>query len=402
MVHDGARDHYQLPASLAEKDMLERFVTDWYTPMDKLLWRGLSTVHAVERRLKLAKRYSALLPSSLISDNKSAYALGFLSRILTRAPYRDDLEGKRAGTMAAQIANKQRANLFATSYSAASAFTQLDKGLRRVLFQVHPQPLFLRDLYTDFMGQHEDYAGLASEPEMLGDEAQLSHWAQESALAEHVICASSFTKRTLIASGKASEQISVVPYGVDTTAFPFGRPDPQQPLRVLYVGQKVARKSLQLLLRVWNELHPIGAELIVAGGHTRDERILQRFTGTFTDVPQVSRAELLRLFQQADLFVLPSLAEGFGHVYLEALSCGTPIVCTENTGGADLLRGKEAGWVARAGEPEALYRCLADALSNRKRLRAMRSRARAIAEQHTWARFRSGVRDVLEASCSDQ
>ena len=402
MVHDGRRDHYQLPIALAEEGMLERFVTDWYTPMENPLWRGFTKVRALESRLKLAKRYSSLLPSSLTTDSKSAYAFGYVSRMITKAPYRDDLEGERAGSKAAQLANRERVNLLATSYSAASAFAHLDQGLRRVLFQIHPQPRFLRNLYSELIAKDEDYAGLAQEQEMLSSDEQLEQWTKESTLAEHIICASSFTKRTLLESGKREDEISVLPYGVDTSEFPYGVPEPNQPLRVLFVGQKVARKSLQTLLRVWSELKPQNAELIIAGGHNRDEAILSRFAGVFTDVPQVSKSELIRLFQQADLFVLPSVAEGFGHVYLEALSCGTPILCTENTGGADLLEGKDSGWIARAGDPASLAACLTDALSNRQRLHEMRPRARAIAEHHTWTRFRGGLREVLERTGTQQ
>src|SRR5215510_8459243 len=52
---------------------------------------------------------------------------------------------------------------------------------------------------------------------------------------------------------------------------------------------------------------------------------------------RLSFPELAALYQQHDLFVMPSLIEGFGLVYLEAMGQGLPIVCTENTGGADII-----------------------------------------------------------------
>jgi len=42
VVHDAFRDNYQLPVALAEAGLLERFVTDWYTPMEKPLWRWIA------------------------------------------------------------------------------------------------------------------------------------------------------------------------------------------------------------------------------------------------------------------------------------------------------------------------------------------------------------------------
>ncbi len=398
VVHDGPRDHYQLPLALAEEGLLERFVTDWYTPLDRAPWRSLTSARFLESRLRLRKRYCEKLASRMVTDTKAGYAFGFVRRKMTRAVYRDDLEGATAGRLAARIANRTHAGLFATSYSASAAFEELDRGLCKVLFQVHPEPRYLRRLYQTLIDQDPEYSGLAREQEMIVSDDELTQWSKESELADHVICASCFTKKTLIAAGRRPEEVSVVPYGVDANAFPYGAPEPNQPLRVLFVGQKVARKSLQMLLSVWSELKPENAELIVAGGHNSDESILSRYSGSFVNVPRVSRAELLRLFQQSDLFVLPSVVEGFGHVYLEALSTGTPIVCTENTGGADLIRDQGAGWIVEAGNADDLRRCLIDALSDRGRLKEMRPRARAIAERHTWQSFREKVRDVLAES----
>jgi len=68
---------------------------------------------------------------------------------------------------------------------------------------------------------------------------------QESALAEHVICASSFTKHSLVSCGVAEDKIDVVPYGVDLQIFKPGRPSADRPLTFLYVARKSPAKSLE-------------------------------------------------------------------------------------------------------------------------------------------------------------
>jgi len=79
-----------------------------------------------------------------------------------------------------------------------------------------------------------------------------------------------------------------------------------------------------MLLSVWNKLKPSGARLIVAGGHVRDNTIFPAFAGSYEEILRISLSELVALYQNADVFVLPSVAEGFGHVYLESLACSTP------------------------------------------------------------------------------
>jgi glycosyltransferase involved in cell wall biosynthesis len=160
------------------------------------------------------------------------------------------------------------------------------------------------------MENDHDYAGLTQEPEIAASDQELLQWEQESNLADHILCASVFTRRSLVSSGISAHKISVIPYGINSEVFQFGRPSVDQPMKALYVGQKVARKGLRMLLRVWQQLQPANARLILAGGHVRDQSVLQGFEQIYTETPRIGTGDLVRLFQDADVFVLPSLAAG--------------------------------------------------------------------------------------------
>ncbi|KAA6461160.1 glycosyltransferase family 4 protein [Acidobacteria bacterium AB60] len=394
VVHDSARDFYQLPLALAEGGSLERFVTDWYTPLEKPVWSRLAKSRLARSTLGIHSRYRAELPSALVTDQKLNFISSLAVRRFLRRPYRDEIEGAKAGRLARKIALRAGAPLLATSYSAAAAFRGFGNGLK-VLFQVHPHPRSLRRLYAEMMSRDPDYAGLGAEPEASAAETALRVWEEESSLADHVLCASQFSRRSLLAAGIRDERISVIPYGVDSKLFRFGRPEKDAPFTVLFVGQKVARKGLRSLVRAWSELGLGSARLILAGGHVRDQSLLSGFEGAYQEVPRTSLQELVELYRRADLFVLPSAAEGFGHVYLEALSCGTPILCTENTGGADIIREGHSGWVLPVGDREPLKERLAWCATHRSILREMREEARRVAERHTWEKFRGGIRGAL-------
>jgi glycosyltransferase involved in cell wall biosynthesis len=395
VVHDAARDHYQLPIALAEAGVLERFVTDWYTPLDEPLWQRFANTRIGKSAFGVSKRFHPELPSRLTADNKLSFLSEYVRCRLLRQRLLDEVKGGKTGRHAASIANEHGSNLLATSYCAADAFEQLRPDLKRVLFQVHPQPRFLRSLYMSQMECDPDYAGLINEPELIVNQEDLARWEQESRLADHILCASTFTRRSLEFGGIAPHKISVIPYGVNTDTFQLSYPSGDGPINVLYVGQKVARKGLRVLLRVWQELQPGDARLVLAGGHVRDKSVLQGFEDLFTETSRIGTGDLVRRYQEADIFVLPSLAEGFGHVYLEALACGVPIICTDNTGGADIIRNGESGWVLPAGDAAALAECLSWALSHRRQLREMREAARAVAEKYSWRRFRESIRVAL-------
>src|SRR5437660_8584124 len=99
--------------------------------------------------------------------------------------------------------------------------------------------------------------------------------------------------------------------------------------------------------------------------------------------------------KQVDLFVFPSLAEGFGLVIGEAMACGVPVLATQNTGGPDLITDGIEGWCVAAHSTSALIERLEWACTHRDGLFEMGMRARQSAERWTWADYRRRLVEVL-------
>jgi len=62
----------------------------------------------------------------------------------------------------------------------------------------------------------------------------------------------------------------------------------------------------------------------------------------------------VRLYQEADIFVLPSVDDGFGMVVAEAMAAGLPVIVTENVGPADHIEDGVEGFVGPIRNPQAL------------------------------------------------
>ncbi len=74
---------------------------------------------------------------------------------------------------------------------------------------------------------------------------------------------------------------------------------------------------------------------------------------------EVVHEELARFYQSLDLFVLPSVFEGFGCVYLEAAACGVPFICCRNQGASEYILPEEADrWLAPKRDPRSLARMI--------------------------------------------
>jgi glycosyltransferase involved in cell wall biosynthesis len=65
------------------------------------------------------------------------------------------------------------------------------------------------------------------------------------------------------------------------------------------------------------------------------------------------RRQYLERFQSSDIFLFPSLEDGFGYVVAEAMACGLPVITTKNTGASDLLQPGVNGEIVPIRDPAA-------------------------------------------------
>jgi glycosyltransferase involved in cell wall biosynthesis len=159
------------------------------------------------------------------------------------------------------------------------------------------------------------------------------------ARAKRVVVTSPLTGRTLSTDfGVPASSITVAEPGTDRAARATGTGDP---LQLLAVGSIVPRKAYDILVRALAAAADKPWRLTIAGPSDRNSAALAALHAAIRDtglgdrinlIGAVSTAELDTLYAAADLFVMPSLYEGYGMVLAEAMARGLPIVCT--TGGA--------------------------------------------------------------------
>jgi glycosyltransferase involved in cell wall biosynthesis len=152
---------------------------------------------------------------------------------------------------------------------------------------------------------------------------------------------------------EAAGRVETLPVPVDTAIYkpdpPARRESPYGEYLLLAARINDPRKNVGMLLRAFatiRERHP-QIKLVLAGEAPNEAlRSLTHELGLEKSVifaGVVSREELLRLYQGAALFVLPSTQEGLGIVALEALACGTPVVATRCGGPEGFVIDGETG-----------------------------------------------------------
>lgn len=139
-------------------------------------------------------------------------------------------------------------------------------------------------------------------------------------------------------------------------------------LRLLFVGQLISRKRVDLLIEALRRLFDAGFSgfsLEIVGDGQLREGVRQQaaFLGDrVTWHGAVPMPQARRHMAQADCLVLPSDHDGWGAVVSEALMAGTPVICSDACGAAEVVRASGVGAVFPAGDAAALAECLKSVL----------------------------------------
>jgi glycosyltransferase involved in cell wall biosynthesis len=101
----------------------------------------------------------------------------------------------------------------------------------------------------------------------------------------------------------------------------------------------------------------------------------------------VPHTQLNQHYINANVFVFPSLVEGFGLVLLEAMACGIPVITTPNTAGPDIITDGVEGFIIPIRDVDALKEKIEWCYGHPAELAEMGRAARRKAEQLTWTRY---------------
>jgi glycosyltransferase involved in cell wall biosynthesis len=221
---------------------------------------------------------------------------------------------------------------------------------------------------------------------------------------DHVITVSESSRRDLAQMGVDPARVGVVPVGVDDRVF-SPRPSVQRvPGRLMTTtSSDVPMKGLVPLLEAVAKVRTEREVELVVVGKPRDrvkatiDRLQLHDTVRF--VRGISDEELVCLYGEAELAIVPSLYEGFSLPAVEAMACGVPVLGT--TGGAIpevLGRDGETGFLVPPGDPEALAAGIKRALDDpAARARVGEAGRRRALDSFTWRATARGTAEHYEA-----
>ena len=336
----GAREHYAIPRALCSRGSLGYLITDaWVQP---------SSLLAKISGAGLANRFhNDLSNARVLAFNSSAILFESLARMCRHTEWRTIIDRNRwfqrkiVRALESDVpALTAQPILVSHSYAALEPFRfAKTRGWKTILLQIDPGPEEERIVAEE----------VTRVPALAGDWQAAptdywEDWRRECELADRIIVNSHWSREGLTRSGIPGGKISIIPLaygsGADGSRLTDARvqrkyPDrftQDRPMRVLFLGQVNLRKGVARLLQAAQDLRDAPVEFWIVGpvqianGDRAAENARVKWFGP------VTRSETAEKYKAADVFILPTLSDGFAMTQLEAQSYGLPLISSRCCG----------------------------------------------------------------------
>ena len=370
----GAREYYAIPVSLHEGGQLQQLITDaWVTPNSELNY--LPKISA-----NLKGRYHPKLADANVAAFKySLIAFELNQRLRKKTGW--DCTIARNHWFQKQVTSllkKQTPQLseppvvFSYSYAALEIFRfAKQQGWTTVLGQIDPG-IKEEELV---IAEHEKHRELAPQWQP-APSSYWEDWRQECQLADHIIVNSQWSRQLLAEAGIEAQKCAIVPlvYSPPAAAKNFTRTYPEafsqkRPLRVLFLGQVILRKGMAAVLDAIAQLEGEPIEFWIVGGCQINIPDTCKNHPQIRWIGRIPRSETAYYYQEADVFLFPTLSDGFGLTQLEAQAWQLPVIASQNCG--KVVEDGENGWVLPEVSGSAIAAYLKPLLDSADKLQQM-------------------------------
>jgi glycosyltransferase involved in cell wall biosynthesis len=354
----GAREHYAIPRALEGDGKLERLITDLWVPPHSWISQFPKT-----RRLR-DRNHSDLTTAKVEAFNIRMLSFELKQRfrrvrnwelVIRRNQLFQKLTVAKLKSISKSVVPVTSPKVvFSYSYAALEIFRFAKQlGWTTVLGQIDPGPREEQIVQAELKRVGNSISHWQPAPEYYWKE-----WRAETELADRILVNSTWSRQCLRDCGIPESKMEVVPLvytpsnsAIRSTKETVRSFDATRPLRVLFLGQVNLRKGTARLLDAMRLLQNEPVELILAGPTDMDSNLWKdlenvRFVGP------VARSEVSRYYLDADVFVLPTLSDGFALTQLEALAYGLPVIASRNCG--EVVQHGKNGLLLEDVEPETI------------------------------------------------
>lgn len=371
----GAREHYGVAVALNRAGKLGALYTDiWWSRGTAARW------FPTQLRALAARRHAELSNERVRAFTGAALRREVTRRVLrpSRNPYDEFIATGRwfGARVRADLERKKvhpdRDAFFGYDTGCLETLEMTrNAGITSVVDQIDAARVG-EDIMNE---ERERWPGWELEPAPV-PEAYWERLGQEWSMADHVVVNSRWTKTALEGQGVPPDKIHIVPLAYEPRAQPDrearSRSSRSRPFTVLWLGNVSLRKGIPYFFEAARLLATRSVEFVVAGQVLISPLGIAAAPSNVRFIGRVARSGLAPVYSNADLFVFPTLSDGFGLTQLEAMAHGLPVIATPNCG--EVVTDGADGFVIPIRDPRMLAAAI-ERLAGDHALRAQMSDA---------------------------
>jgi len=385
----GARQHYAVPKAFHSIGYLGALFTDFYNPLPPSISKLLYRIPSSNLKNFLG-RCIDVIPDSKITQ------LPFYARtvIPNETPSLCANDKKFALSVLKKVAGKTDYNGFFGFSSASLELLQFFKKNQvfTILDQISPGRTEW-DIVQEASKNHPEFASVIQDKSAIYDRCE-AEWK----LADKILVNSTWSKHCLMKQGVPSSKIVVIPISIDTTGISEKSTfsNQNEKLKIIWLGTANIRKGIHLLIDACR--HFINKiEVHVYGGVAFDLQRVKLPDNIFFK-GSIPRADIYNTYQKYDIFVLPTLSDGFAITQLEAQKMGLPLICTKHCG--DVIQHGINGRLMDRPNVESLCNEIQWFLNHRDLIPKMSKNSQKIVLDFSYENYQKHLKNLLQNAFS--
>lgn len=206
-----------------------------------------------------------------------------------------------------------------------------------------------------------------------------NEWKEECQLADRIIVNSHWSRKALVKAGINEKKIAVVPLMYERKEihnqvrnYPdrFTR---KRPFKVLFLGSLIVRKGIAEMLSAAQNMKNDPVEFWFVGDKGVSLTNEMKANKNIHWIGPVPRSEINKYYQMSDIFILPTLSDGFGITQLEAMSYGLPVIASRNCG--EVVQDRTNGILLPEVTSDAINHAISVCLDNPEKLKQWSGKA---------------------------
>ena len=394
VAHPLQQHSYYTAQALEKKGFLYSYITTVYYKSEDYIYKMLARVLGADNVNRMKGRQNKLLNDYVV---KYYEILGIIYLFFTRFDKKKLIEPTIYGILTDKFGKKVYKYCLehkpdaiimydTTAYNCFKKINRSGMDTIKILDMSSSAAPYIREIILNELDSEDIFKDSLKVKLKSYTRRKCKKYIKEIEQSDYFLVASSFVEKGLIKNGVSKDKIIYVPYGVDRSRFEVCdvEKNNNKNIQFLFIGRVEAAKGIYYILEAFRQLSDLNIELTVVGSVDCDKKMLDIYQKNVKFVGVKSKEEIPKIYRDADVYIMPSLWEGFSLTLFEAMISGLPVIASQNSGAEGIITDYEQGFIIKTGSIEEIKEKILWFVKNSDKIKGMGEKAKVLSKQYTW------------------